>query len=351
MATDRRAVLRHLAAGLGLAACRGATGQPAERAAYVGIETDALTELSHATLHTASGAPLGRVPLHFRAHGMAEHGRRLIVFPRRPGDRFAVIDMESLEIVAVVRSPPGRHFYGHGAITRDGAVLLATENDLGTLQGVLAVYDLAEQRRLGEIALPGPGPHDIARAPDADTFFVALGGLETHPEYGRTPLNLSTFRSEILRLSLDRGRPEGLGIWPGAAGLSLRHLAMDGRGRVYIGAQLEDPRRAQGQGMVWLVDGQSVTRLDLGVDLRGYVSSVAANGDRALVSSKEAGLVLHLDGARLVGRDAIPGASAVALAPSLAALGGHQSVTLNGTTISARPGHEFDNHGLAVGLP
>ena len=347
MAT-RRAVLGQIAVGLGLLACRGAIGQPAERAAYAGIETSARSGRSRARFLTASGETRALAPLDFRAHGMARHGRRLIVFPRRPGDRFASVDLETLEIGRVVTAPAGRHFYGHGAFTADGGTLLVTENDLETLAGGIGVYDAASFRRLGQIGLPGPGPHEIVRAPGRDLFHIALGGLETHPGYGRTPLNLSAFRSQLVTLAFDRGDLAPLGYWAGSEGVSLRHLAVDGAGRIHVGGQLVDPARGRGDRVLWLCDADGAQSLPAGGELAGYVSSVASHGAETLVTSKEAGVALRLVDGTAVETLPLDGASAAALGPGLTAVSGYDALQVNGARITASDGHEFDNHGLAV---
>lgn len=347
MAT-RRAVLGRIALGLGILACRGAIGQPADRAAYVGIETSARTGLSRARFLTASGETCARAPLAFRAHGLARHGRRLIVFPRRPGNRFASVDLDTLEIGHVVTAPPDRHFYGHGAFTADGKTLLVTENDLETLAGGIGVYDAGNFRRLGEIALPGPGPHEIVRERGRDVFHVALGGLETHPAYGRTPLNLSAFRSQIVTLAFDRGDLVPSGYWAGSEGISLRHLAIDGAGRIHVGGQLADPARGRGDRVLWLCNDDGARSLPAGEALAGYVSSVASHGAETLVTSKEAGTALRIVDGEIVETVALDGASAAARGPGLTAISGYHALMVNDARIDVSDGHEFDNHGLAA---
>ena len=338
----RRNLLKWLAAGLGVTACRTALGQPAETSAYIGIETAAQTGLSRASFFAASGARLGGVQLNLRAHGMADHGRHLAVFPRRPGDRFSVIDIETLEIVAIIHAPEGRHFYGHGAFSRDGALLLVPENDLESLQGSIAIYRMgAAVTRLDRIDLPGAGPHEIMRQPGRDLFHIALGGLETHPDYGRTALNLHDFRSQIVTLDLETGGIDPMGYWVGTEGISLRHMAMDSRDRLYIGGQIASPTRAQGADVIWLVEKGGMRRIDVGNRMRGYVSSVAAQGNQALLASRRGGTVLRLDGDRLVSSVEIEGASAVARAPGLEAASGFTLLKLNGHGVQAIPGHEF----------
>ncbi|MGF1446714.1 MAG: DUF1513 domain-containing protein [Pikeienuella sp.] len=348
MAT-RRDLLGRLALGLGVMACRSSFGQPAEGAVYVGVETSARTEHSIASFFGASGARLGTVRLDFRAHGLARQGPLVTVFPRRPGTRFAVIDRDTLEIRAVVDAPPDRHFYGHGAFTQDGRTLLVTENHLDTLRGGVGVYEITPRvRRLGEIELAGSGPHEIARHPSKDLFFIALGGLETHPAYGRTPLNLGSFRSEIVALDYRATALGALGVWPGSEGVSLRHLAMDGTGRLYVGGQVEDAVRAATPRLAWVVDGDRVAPVqDLGA-FGGYVSSVAAWGCEALLTSKVASAAVRLRGTRVTDRQALDGAGAAALGPNLAAVSGYSVLRLNGAAVAALALHEFDNHGLSV---
>ncbi len=144
----------------------------------------------------------------------AESNNLIAVFPRRPGNAFALIDQSTLEIRGTHFASTNRHLFGHGAFSRDGTYLLTAENDLDSLQGVIGVYDVAKGDRVDEIHLPGVGPHEITRGPADDKFIIALGGLETHPDYGRTPFNLGDFRSQILTLNLETRALEQLGFWP-----------------------------------------------------------------------------------------------------------------------------------------
>lgn len=349
MATRRAIIRGGLALSLGVLASRSSLGQPAERAAYTGIETSARTGLSRARLYALDGAPLAAVPLDFRAHGLARHGRKLVVFPRRPGNRFAIVDLRTLEILAVQTAPDTRHFFGHGSFSVDGQHLLVTENDLDTLRGSVGVYDVAATpKRLGHIELPGPGPHEIIRDRSRNRFHVAVGGLETHPDYGRTPLNLHSFSSEVVSLNFDGGALDQTGRLPEAQGVSLRHLALDDRERMYVGGQVVDQGRDQNGQVLWLMSDDHVSPIDFGMRLGGYVSSVDAQGDKAVATSKEAGVAVLLDGDRKLESFKLLGASAAALGPRTFAVSGFSALRLNGSTILADEGHEFDNHGLAL---
>lgn len=343
---SRRACLRMLALGLGVLAARGVTAEPATPATYVGIETSPGGR-SSARFFTETGAAIGQTQLDFRAHGMAEHQGSLVVFPRRPGNTFAVIDIDTLTVRAVVTAPEGRHFFGHGAFSADGQTLLVAENDLTTLQGAIGHYDMSgPMRRLGRLPLPGPGPHEIARTPNGDVFAIALGGLKTHPDYGRDPLNLHNFRSQVLFYDLARGDLTPLGYWPGSEGVSLRHLAFDGLGRLYIGGQIPGGSPSSSASVVWLVEGETVTALDVAARFGGYVSSVAADQTRALVSSKVTGQIVELNGADVLGAAELNGASAVALKGGIAARAGFTLLNLNDQSVAVSDAHEFDNHGI-----
>ena len=338
----------HIALGLGVVACRGALAQPAENAGYVGIETSAQTGRSRARFISATGATVNATPLDFRAHGMAQSGRMLTVFPRRPGTRFAMIDCATLEIKQVVDAPDEAHFYGHGAFSHDGQTLLVTENDLLTLSGRIAIYDGRSGKRVGHVALPGSGPHEIVRSPDRDVFYIALGGLETHPAYGRQPLNTATFRSQLVRFDLARGTLEEMEFWPGTEGISLRHLAADAFGRIYVGGQIEDPKRGAGHSVLWQVKNGQPTRIDDDNALAGYVSSVASDGAQALVTSKEGHCALRLEHGSIVESRHLEGASAAAVGSGLTALSGYASLDINAAVVTANLGHEWDNHGIAM---
>ncbi|MCH2165820.1 MAG: DUF1513 domain-containing protein [Marinovum sp.] len=347
MAT-RRAILGHLAVGLGVVATGAALAQPAEDAAYVAIETAANTGHSRALFFASSGRLLGRTPLDFRVHGMAQHGQAMVVFPRRPGNQMCVVDVVNLEIKRRLTAPFDRHFYGHGAFTRDGAYLLTTENNLDTLGGHVGVYDVrAGYRRVDDMVLPGAGPHEIIRAPHSDVFLLALGGLETHPDYGRTPFNLRDFRSQIVQVDIRRSEVLPLGHWSGTEGVSLRHLAQDGAGRLVIGGQVPKGRDPTGS-VLWVVNKGVPQKVETEGRLGHYVSSVAAHGAQALVSSKVTGEVLRLVDGEMTSSDTLDGASAVALSDRFRAQSGFRALDINGQVYEADRGAEFDNHGFAL---
>ena len=76
--------------------------------------------------------------------------------------------------------------------------------------------------------------------------------------------------------------------------------------------------------------------------------AIEDSGAEALVTSKEAGLALRLNGFESSILSTIDGASAAALGDSLIATSGYRVLSLNGYETGPRPAHEFDNHGLAL---
>jgi hypothetical protein len=130
-------------------------------------------------------------------------GRTLVVFARRPGTFAAVIDMRS-ESEPLVHPRAGRP-----ALLRpwlffaDGRLLYSTENDFDNARGVIGIYDATDGfRRIGEFFSGGIGPHDMTVLPDGRTMLIANGGLETHPDYGRTVLNVATMKPNLAFIDL-----------------------------------------------------------------------------------------------------------------------------------------------------
>src|SRR5690606_5565070 len=137
MATSRR---RFLAASATLCAAWGlpwpTTLQAADRRYFVSACSDA----AHNTL----------------ARVVAEDGRtvkrEVVAFARRPGRFALVFDPLSGEPARQIAAAEGRHFYGHGAFSRDGRWLFACENDYENARGCIGVYDAtAGYRREAEL--------------------------------------------------------------------------------------------------------------------------------------------------------------------------------------------------------
>ena len=189
---------------------------------------------------TQAGQIAFECPLPARGHAAAAHPLRAeaVAFARRPGTFALILDCRSGAVRAQLESPQGRHFYGHGAFSRDGALLFTTENDFDAGQGVVGVWDVARNyQRIGEFSSGGVGPHDIKLMPDGETLVVANGGIETHPDTGRTKLNLPTMRSSLSYLSLEGALRSNMILPEAHQRNSIRHLAVSASGTVAFAMQ------------------------------------------------------------------------------------------------------------------
>ncbi|HMQ58557.1 MAG TPA: DUF1513 domain-containing protein, partial [Rhizobiaceae bacterium] len=154
------------------------------------------------------GTILRDVALPDRGHDVAADrtGRWIVAFARRPG-RFAVaVDRTGDSAPIAFATPPDRHFFGHGVFSPDGALLYATENDFDAAAGVIGIYDAtAGFVRIGEFPTFGMDPHELLLLGDGRTLAIANGGIETHPDYGRAKLNLSTMQPCVVFIDRENG--------------------------------------------------------------------------------------------------------------------------------------------------
>ena len=256
------------------------------------------------------GAIVFDIPLPGRGHAAAAHPKRpeAIAFARRPGTYALVIDCVTGRETARLTCPKGRHFYGHGVFSANGAYLYTTENDYDAARGVVGVWDVAQgYRRIAEFWSGGVGPHDIRLMPDGARLAVANGGIETHPDTGRTKLNLPMMRPNLAFLDLQGGLLDRVQLDHSRHRNSIRHLAVGGDGQVVFAMQWQgdisdrmpvaacvDPTgkaeeivQAMGQGQR---QGQGQDTI---AAMRGYAGSVAVNtlSDQIAVTSPRGGVL------------------------------------------------------------
>ena len=198
--TTRRGFIGGLASFAGVAPSLGWAGLGAPAALSA-------AKLSNGTYRLigfqASGSIEFSVDLPARGHAAAAHPLRAeaVAFARRPGRFALVLDCHSGVVLTQLDAPVGRHFYGHGAFSADGGLLFTTENEFDTARGVIGVWDTTDgYRRVGEFASGGIGPHEMRLMPDGTTLVVANGGIETHPDSGRTKLNIASMRPNLTRV-------------------------------------------------------------------------------------------------------------------------------------------------------
>ncbi|PWW01962.1 hypothetical protein DFR52_102627 [Hoeflea marina] len=289
---DRRRFL----AGFGA----GVAGLLAPGAARALERSDALFASAYMTrdgygvaMLTERGEILHRTPLPDRGHDvvMAPDGSSAIAFARRPGTFAVKFDPAGRTPPLTISSPEGRHFYGHGAFSLGGRLVYATENDFDAARGMIGIYDVADRMtRIGEFESHGVGPHDIEIMPDGRHMVIANGAIETHPDMERVQLNLATMKPNIAVIEIATGALVARhALAPELHQLSLRHMARDGRGRVWFACQNQGDATQVHQLVGHLSADLSALRLiDLPeeplVSLRGYVGSIECNATSGLVA-------------------------------------------------------------------
>lgn len=260
-----------------------------------------------AALVSEAGTLISSVDLPDRGHDLTFSSAtgQAVVFARQPGTFAVVFDPTGATEPQTIASEEGRHFFGHGAFSLDGRLLYATENDFENARGVIGIYDVAGGfRRIGEFDTFGTGPHEMLLMPDGETFVIANGGIETHPDYGRAELNLETMDPSVAFVDRRTGDLIGqLRLASGLHQLSIRHMAFDNEGKVWFGCQFRGDVGDRPQLVGYATRDGQIRLIELPDqalgDLRNYVGSVAASADGAIigVSSPEGNTILALDAA------------------------------------------------------
>lgn len=252
-----------------------------------------------------AGRIVSRHLLPGRGHGFAASPSSswLVTFARRPGNFALALDKTGRREPVLFHTSEGRHFYGHGAMSGDGRLLLAAENDYGAGAGVIGLYDATNAfARIGEFPSHGVGPHEIVLMPDAKTLCVANGGILTHPRHGRQKLNLPTMSPSIDFIDTTSGQLlSSHRLSQDLQRLSLRHMAVDARRAVWIGGQYQGDALDTVPVLARLDPDRGLEPVRLpgtaAAAFGPYVGSVAANreADVLAISSPRSGLILRLD--------------------------------------------------------
>jgi hypothetical protein len=228
---------------------------------------------------------------------------RAVVFARQPGMFAVAFDPAGRLPAITIPSIEGRHFFGHGVFSSDGKLLYATENDFANARGVLGIYDVAAgYKRIGEFDTYGTGPHEPILMPDGKTFAVANGGIETHPDYGRSELNIATMDPSLAFIDATDGHLIGqLRLTADLHQLSIRHMAVDAQNRIWFGCQFRGDKTQAPQLVGYATLDGDIRLIELPSDalgdLRNYVGGLAISADRRrlAVSSPVGGSILVLD--------------------------------------------------------
>ncbi|NWJ24598.1 DUF1513 domain-containing protein [Rhizobium sp. RM] len=238
-----------------------------------------------------AGQIIDRVTLPARAHGMAVSrvSGTVVAFARRPGTFFMALDPVGGREPTVVHTPENRHFYGHGQFSPDGTILYASENDFDGNRGVIGLYDARDSfRRIGEYDAHGIGTHDMTVSDDGTMIVIANGGIETHPDFGRTKLNVDRMEPSLVLLDAATGHLVQKHTMPQKLQqLSTRHVDLGGDGRIWFACQYEGPRNDLPPLVGYFSKGEDVTFMDLPEEttlrLANYVGAIAVNRKAGIV--------------------------------------------------------------------
>ena len=125
-----------------------------------------------AAILSEAGKILHTVDLPDRGHDITFDpvSGRSVVFARQPGTFAVVFDPAGQGEPVTIQSVAGRHFFGHGVFSPDGALLYATENDFDNAAGMVGIYDARSGfARIGEFPTHGVGPHELLLLDDGRT--------------------------------------------------------------------------------------------------------------------------------------------------------------------------------------
>ncbi|MEM9403090.1 MAG: DUF1513 domain-containing protein [Pseudomonadota bacterium] len=213
---------------------------PSSRQLFLSAATDRQGQ-HYAAAVDADGVVPFRVPISFRGHDVIADpaADTAIVVARRPDVELVRFDLQNGAVLQTLRSEPGRHQYGHGLFTADGAYFLTTENDYDNARGVIVVRDAENMRVLGELDSYGIGPHELRWLADGKTLAVANGGIRTHPDTGRDKLNLDSMTPSLVEIDFASGQLLKKHV-PETAFTSIRHIDIVDGDRVVMGMQQEN---------------------------------------------------------------------------------------------------------------
>lgn len=271
-----------------------------ERQAFAFTSTDALyascfqkPDGSHGfALLNEAGDILTEHRLTGRGHGFTTSPDTgwSVAFARSPGNFAYAFRTDGKSEPVAFSAPENRHFYGHGTFSPSGTLLYATESDFESGRGVIGIYEPSNGfARIGEFFSHGIGPHEMILSPDGQGMWIANGGILTHPDSGKTKLNLDTMRSNIALLDLMDGAVLQMHETPAnLQRLSLRHMAVAKDGTVWIGSQHEGSATDSAPLVARIGHGKPLAFIDMPEEarlaLKNYVGSVAASGDRTKIA-------------------------------------------------------------------
>ncbi len=359
---DRRDFLK--AAGASFAAALAPSAWAAT------LETDAVFATAFvrrdgsygAGILSEAGKLLYSVALPDRGHDVTFDpvSQRSVVFPRKPGTVAVVFDHTRRAEPLTIASVSGRHFYGHGVFSPDGALLYATENDFDNAAGMIGVYDAKGGfARVGEFPTHGVGPHELLLLEDGRTLAIANGGIETHPDFGKAKLNLATMQpSYVLIDRLSGDLLEKHQLSPDLNRLSIRHMDADRSGTIWFSCQYEGATADRPPLVGRAPRGKDLELLEMPEkalnSLHNYIGAMAANREAGTmaVSSPSGNSYVVFDTASGKVVSATDMTEVCGIAPDrdgFIASSGAGAIAPSGRTAISEPDYVWDNHMLRIG--
>ncbi len=363
MLIDRRGFL--VGSALALAAGRHARAETA-----LGAETaDFISACRHASggyalaLLTRGGKILREIPLSARGHDIAidRASGRAVAFARRPGFFAVAFDLAGRTEPHIFAPEAERHFFGHGAFADGGRLLLTSEHNIESGDGMIGVYDVAANyRRIGEFPSHGVGPHEAILLADGRTLAIANGGIATDPTTGRENIDVDGMVPSLAFVDIKTGDLHAQHLLPDDINmLSIRHIAANSKGEVWFGAQwqggLESSPELIGRASIEKPIKIFEPSEPMGTALKGYIGSVAMSRDGRVLaaSAPRAGRIVYIDTERGTLRSETTLADGCGLAPvgddvfALSSGLGALQIERPGETpleVITVAGTEFDNH-------
>lgn len=191
----------------------------------------------------ADGSERFRISVDERCHaGCVRPGlNEAVIMSRRPGDNLYVINLLKGNLKNIIKAGPDFHFYGHGVFSHDGNRFYVSANQYTSGAGYIRVYDSQNHyQHLEDLPLGGMDPHELRLHPDGERLIIAMGGIHTHPDYGRIKLNIDTMRPALVVMERSTGKILQR-CEPSHHQLSCHHLDISQDGIVIAGYQFEGP--------------------------------------------------------------------------------------------------------------
>jgi len=236
-----------------------------------------------------------------RGHAMARRAGSsdVVLVGRRPGVFAAIVDASNAQARPRIITPAKDcRFAGHAAIAPDASMMITSEFDAATMQGVLVVRDAMNGEERAHISPEGIEPHELLFAKDGSRLVVALGGLIKDGGVSAPAFNPGGIDSSVVEIDPRSGRILARHkLAAQFASLSLRHLAVAPDGKhIAIAMQDQDLTQARPLTAVLKLRGE-IELLPLPAadecDFRGYVGSIAfdTSGEFIAATSPRGGVV------------------------------------------------------------